>query len=242
VQSPEKRRAYYIANKDIILNKRRLYCQKNKSRLQLIATAKRKKNITKCLLSEMFYRARERARHKCIEFNITKEYLQAIVPDENKCTYLGLEFKSDGVKNSCSLDRVDNNLGYVIGNIELISTYANTLKNSSSILEQQKLVKWLEKFHVELNDVDVVKCVYFDELDNVAKYFLNKKKHGNIHISFEYFLSLLPLDKCCPVFGTKLKFDGNPMAPSYITLDRLDLPKGMRLAMCVCAVQESKYV
>ena len=45
--------------------------------------------------------------------------------------------------NSPSLDRVDNTLGYVKGNVQVISYRANALKKDASIKELKGLANWV---------------------------------------------------------------------------------------------------
>lgn len=80
----------------------------------------------------MFFKAKQRAKKKNIEFSITIDDI--VVPE--KCPYLGtlLEWKL-GVrakKNSPSLDRIDNSKGYTKDNIEVISWQANTMKSNAT--------------------------------------------------------------------------------------------------------------
>jgi hypothetical protein len=47
--------------------------------------------------------------------------------------------------NSPTLDRIIPSLGYVRGNVKVISMRANVLKHNASLDELKKLVAWLEK-------------------------------------------------------------------------------------------------
>jgi hypothetical protein len=44
--------------------------------------------------------------------------------------------------NTPSLDRIDNSLGYVPGNVQIVSHRANKLKNDATLAELQKLGEW----------------------------------------------------------------------------------------------------
>ena len=46
--------------------------------------------------------------------------------------------------NSPTLDRIDNNKGYVKGNVKVISHRANSLKSSGTILEFTKIIEYIE--------------------------------------------------------------------------------------------------
>ena len=64
------------------------------------------------------------------------------------CPILGLEldyFAETRKENSVSFDRVDTNLGYIKGNVHIISWRANRIKNDGSLEEHKKIVCYLEK-------------------------------------------------------------------------------------------------
>ena len=73
-------------------------------------------------------RLQQSAKKRGIEFSITKED----IPTPEKCPYLGipLKYDNDGLQgDSASVDRIDNVLGYVPGNIQTVSNKANTMKS-----------------------------------------------------------------------------------------------------------------
>jgi len=83
--------------------------------------------------SRLLWAARSRAKRKGLDFNLTKEDI--VIPV--LCPYLGIELVSSVPRgqrrDQCiSLDRKDNSKGYIIGNVEVISQLANTMKNSAS--------------------------------------------------------------------------------------------------------------
>ena len=67
------------------------------------------------------------------------------------CPLLGIEITKNIVgqptHNSPSLDRIDNRLGYVKGNVWVISHRANTLKSNASLEELERLVSNLRDAH-----------------------------------------------------------------------------------------------
>lgn len=85
----------------------------------------------------MFERAKSRAARKGLSFTITKEDI--IVPES--CPIFGTSW---GVSPP-SLDRIDPTSGYDKGNIQVISTRANTLKNNATLSELETLVEWMRK-------------------------------------------------------------------------------------------------
>jgi hypothetical protein len=103
-------------------------------------------NIEKYLLRN----CRQRAKRKNIECSISPEDL--VVPEV--CPVLGIpiyrEFNPDirgGISrpNAPSVDRVDNSIGYVKGNVRVISSKANLLKGSMSSEEARQIAKYIEE-------------------------------------------------------------------------------------------------
>lgn len=100
-----------------------------------------KKNVKSYLLS----RIKSRAKRKNIPFNL--EILDLEIPTH--CPILGVKLEI-GVKgnyfNSPSVDRIDNTLGYIKGNIAIISCKANSMKNSASIEEMKLFIKNIQTY------------------------------------------------------------------------------------------------
>ncbi len=91
----------------------------------------------------MYRSAKDRARRKSIQFNISLDDI--IVPDV--CPYLGVKLGVSVGKgpsdNSPSLDRIDPLLGYVKGNVQVISHQANRVKNNLSFAQfEQFYLNW----------------------------------------------------------------------------------------------------
>lgn len=89
------------------------------------------------IITHMLYAARKRALKNNLEFNLTRRDI--ILPTH--CPILGIELKRgdrEDYSMSYSLDRINNSLGYIKGNVRVISMLANTMKNSAS-LEQLEL-------------------------------------------------------------------------------------------------------
>lgn len=83
----------------------------------------------------MLHSARVRARKLGLPFDITIDDVRACVPKDGRCPITGEQFvrnegKGGGGPRSMSLDRIFPHLGYVRGNIAVISHLANTLKNN----------------------------------------------------------------------------------------------------------------
>lgn len=87
-------------------------------------------------IERMCKRARDRARTAGLPFDLTPEYVREIWPTDNRCPILGIELvpctPSSGHRGphtaSPSLERRKPELGYVRGNIAVISHKANAMK------------------------------------------------------------------------------------------------------------------
>ncbi len=92
--------------------------------------------------------ARLRSRKTGRKFNLTLNDI--IVPEV--CPVLGIELKINNNKcgpNSPSLDRIDNNEGYVSGNIRVISHRANSLKSNATYNELLLILEDLRRINVK---------------------------------------------------------------------------------------------
>lgn len=92
----------------------------------------------------MLRRAKTRARERGHEFNL--ELSDIHIPTH--CPILGIELvvhkgSSGGKPNSPALDRIDNNKGYVKGNVMVVSHRANMMKVDASPEELLKFADWV---------------------------------------------------------------------------------------------------
>lgn len=92
----------------------------------------------------LFNDAKKRAKKKCLDFTITLDDI--IIPAV--CPVLGIQlFRGDGKQsdNSPSLDRINNNVGYIPGNVRVISYRANTIKSSSTVEELLLIIAYMQE-------------------------------------------------------------------------------------------------
>ena len=92
----------------------------------------------------IYDRAKSRARRKGLPFEITVEDI--VIPDT--CPVLGIPLvraEKLMTDNSPSLDRLNPDLGYVRGNIAIISNRANRIKSNASIRELLAIAHWMGK-------------------------------------------------------------------------------------------------
>lgn len=98
--------------------------------------------------------AKKRAKRNNLEINIDVDYIKRIWPLDNKCPIINEKFKSGKLfssKNSATIDRMDNSKGYVVGNIMIISSVANSIKNNASIEELEFILKNWKELEIKRN-------------------------------------------------------------------------------------------
>ncbi len=87
--------------------------------------------------------ARSRAKKKGLLFDI--DHRDIFIPEV--CPVLGLKLEMSkgygGEANSPSLDRINNELGYVKGNVHVISHLANSMKSFASKEQLLKFANWI---------------------------------------------------------------------------------------------------
>lgn len=161
-------KAYYEANKDAILStmkqtrtaqgdtilsyEREMYRKHNTARQENAAAyyAKRQQSILEDaktkhrsnLLARWIKNIGQRSKRSNIPFDLTVEYVQSIMPSE--CPVLKHPFITDGTNRDYmwSLDRIVPDLGYVIGNVNVISWKANRLRSNASADELKAVYEY----------------------------------------------------------------------------------------------------
>lgn len=111
---------------------------------------------------KIFYSCKARAKRTGIEFTITLEDI--VVPE--LCPILNIPFQQGSKNNykySYSLDRIDNNKGYIPGNVKVISMLANTMKSSATLQELLDFCKNLPNYLEQLN-YDIVRTANITEI------------------------------------------------------------------------------
>lgn len=95
--------------------------------------------------------AKHRAKKKGVPFGLEQEDIKELVIDLLVCPVLGIELNWCANKledDSPTLDRIVPELGYVKGNIAVISNKANRIKTNASADEIGKVYSWLKKQEV----------------------------------------------------------------------------------------------
>lgn len=102
--------------------------------------ASRRKDPTGYLLKT----AKQRVKKKNLDFDIVST---DISPLPKYCPALGIEIKYGQTVcsgASPSIDRIDNNKGYVRGNVVVVSRKANAMKNDGSVDDLRRLLAFYE--------------------------------------------------------------------------------------------------
>lgn len=98
----------------------------------------------------MLYNARSRSKKSGIPCSITLEHLRAIAP--TKCPILGIKLtygtdkgssRTGAIDTSASLDRRIPELGYIPGNVSIISQKANLMKSNASKKDLLRIARWV---------------------------------------------------------------------------------------------------
>lgn len=143
---------YREENKEVLKQKNKEYYEQNKEQLKERHKKNRlekykadpKKDMAKQkewklnnIERYLVQNARNRAKKYNLPFDITHE--DVVIPEF--CPYLGIKLVPFSEWSSPSLDKIIPELGYVKGNIQVISTKANTMKNNAT---QDELVRFAE--------------------------------------------------------------------------------------------------
>lgn len=86
----------------------------------------------------LFQAAKNRATTFGIPFNL--EMSDIVIPET--CPVFGVPFERN-TKWAPSLDKIDPTLGYVKGNVQVISRFANAMKRDANSDELQRFANWI---------------------------------------------------------------------------------------------------
>lgn len=124
----------YNKSKDKYLKQKRNHYSNNENYYKL----KNRNQYMKHLVKKMYDSAKSRAKKKNLPFDIS--HSDIIIPEY--CPVLGIKLEPQvGIVKNCSpsLDKIIPSLGYVRGNIIVVSLRANLVKNDASIEELEKV-------------------------------------------------------------------------------------------------------
>lgn len=89
--------------------------------------------------------SKQRARDKGLPHNITIDYLYSICVETCPALGVKLVYSNAGhqIATSANLDRIKPDLGYVVGNVRVISKRANCVRNDATFDEFKMIYEWL---------------------------------------------------------------------------------------------------
>lgn len=125
-------------------NARRMERYRNDPAFREKTRAKNRRSFRNTLSVSMAQRAKQRADTKGLEFDLVSNDIS--IPEV--CPILGilLVVGTGGIcDGSPTLDRINPKLGYVRGNVQVISFRANTLKSNATLEELKTIVAWMER-------------------------------------------------------------------------------------------------
>lgn len=111
-----------------------------RSKKKHYTTEKRRQEYQNNVIYELYYGAKKRAKMKNIPFTIEEK--DVTIPEV--CPVLGIPISFDSSNMRPSLDRITNELGYVKGNVAVISKRANRIKSDASIDEVEKILSYMK--------------------------------------------------------------------------------------------------
>ena len=88
---------------------------------------------------------RSSAKREGIECSVSDEYISSLFPSNGLCPVLGIKLEKFGrpsQDNLATIDRIDNDIGYVEGNVAIISHRANAIKRDASITELELVLDY----------------------------------------------------------------------------------------------------
>lgn len=133
---------YYRANRDERIRKQVAYQKTPEAKAKIAAAAKvRAKNPASWLKSQLS-KLKSRAKQRGFGFDLVPQ--DFTIPET--CPVLGIPLAlglPSRSPNSPSFDRVDNNLGYVKGNVRIISLRANRLKSNATLYEMERVTQYM---------------------------------------------------------------------------------------------------
>lgn len=138
------------------------YCDVCRSKQKrAISRKKQRECYVESLASKLLRSAQARALKRHLPFDLTEHDI--VIP--RRCPILGIPLASavgKVTRGSPSLDRIIPALGYVRGNVRVISHRANTIKNNGTLEEFQAIVNYIESSLLPTIDVRVKALSMFE--------------------------------------------------------------------------------
>jgi hypothetical protein len=231
-----KWKEYYENNKETILSQKRSYQKENKVKISLQKKSYDMEPVNKFAKygrrinnwqSYLISSARHSAKKRGIEFNISENDI--IDPAISTCPIFHTKFEIGAGKlsiYSATIDRIDNSIGYIPGNVWVISALANRIKHEAGpdlIRRLGHAIAIMEsntQIHIDMEEETRAirqKLVRYRKSMN--------RKHNNLPFCIQWFDISAPT--FCPCFGVELDYHNNGKNWRYFaTIDRIDNTKG----------------
>jgi len=132
----------------------------NKSKCKKCLITYQKKHIKENpnIINQRYLAAKHRSIRKGLEFSIDESYIHDLLKEQNnRCKYSGILLDTttigDDTKNktimnynTLSIDRLDSTEGYIEGNIVLVTSIVNTMKNN---LTEEEFLSLIETIYLK---------------------------------------------------------------------------------------------
>jgi len=184
--------------------------------------------------------AKQRAKKYGVAFNLTAEYVKDCIPLDSCCPVTLQAFERGKGKvgpRSMTLDRIIPELGYVVGNVLVVSHLANTIKqNCTDPTIFRRIAEYVELAKV---GQDEVLRFISDSCATIGDYHTSyyskhpervmvkgargrAKEHGvPFGITAKYIKSCFPKDGCCPITRQPFERGSGKCGPQSMSLDRI---------------------
>ncbi len=222
---------YYEKNKEEMSKKAKIYRENNPEKAKQRMTNWRTKNPFKILINSC--RNRDNVMNRGCD--ITEDHInELLIRQANKCYYckhvLDMEL-GEAKLSQLSVDRVDNNLGHLIGNCVVSCLFCNFCRNDT---DEQHYIDFLFVLKAGfISEAMQTKYDKFDEQPNLIRhirthcYISDKKKSGNYNImsSKEIREMMENQNNCCAITGIKFINAHIYKFCFKMSLDRIDNSK-----------------
>lgn len=259
-----KKREYYNKNKSIVSEKAKIYREKNKEKIKenkkqygiknKEQISQKKKSIEKTFdgfLTKIICRCKYNDEIKNFKCDLDKDYIINLKELQNNLCYFcknELIYERDSKQlNQASIDRIDNNLGHIKGNVHLTCIFCNHAKNINTNKTYKSFIDWLIGKEVINKENYKTDNRYLSKLCDSSKYYDKKKFNEN---DANKIISKNEIQELIVEQNNKCSITGLPLIPcltNYFPLkpsvDRLDNKKGHTKDNCqiVClAIQHGK--
>ena len=192
--------------KKVIAERANKYYHSNKEKISKRSKESRRNNRERNLLNK----AKKRSRKFNLPFNL--EISDIVIPVN--CPILGIELSHDlGEANWPSIDKIIPELGYVKGNIQVISFKANTMKSNATVEELLAFARWFRG--------DGFKSIPTDVPPIARWYSCTKARAKSSGLPFDLSIEDFRLYNICPILGYPLDKHKGHARYNSATIDRI---------------------